>query len=97
MDVSQKINLINDNNYDDDITVSDVPKGQFLAVVAITPPAEGSTTREIKVELMELEQAPGGTRTVNTGLFVRRDGETAIHVTVSQEGTQLGENTTNYS
>lgn len=95
MDVSQKLNHVNDQNYDDDITATDVPKGHFLAVTNITLP-EGSDTREITVELLPLEQAPGGTRTVNSGLFVRRDGEKAVKVTVSQDGKELASNTTDY-
>ena len=98
MTVSQHINSINpnENTYDDDITVTDVPKGEFLAVTSNSLP-DGSSTREITVELMPLEQAPGGTRTTNTGLFIRQDGETAMKVTVSRNGTTLADNTTNYS
>lgn len=97
MTVSQTINSINpdDKTYDDDITVTDVPKGQFLALTSNSLP-DGSSTREMTVELMDLEQAPGGTRTLNSGLFVRKDGETAIKVTVSRDGSTLAENTTNY-
>lgn len=96
MNVSQVINHINENSYDDDITVTDVPKGQFLALTSNSI-AEGATTREMTIELMDLEQAPGGTRTTNSGLFVRKDGETAIKVTVRRDGQDLAENTTNYS
>ena len=98
MTVSQHINSVNpdDKTYDDDITVTDVPQGQFLALTSISI-ADGATTREMTVELMDLEQAPGGTRTINSGLFVRQDGETAIKVTVSRDGSALAENTTDYS
>ena len=96
MNVSQVINHINDNSYDDDITVTDVPKGQFLALTSNSI-ADGATTREMTIELMDLEQAPGGTRTTNSGLFVRKNGETAIKVTVSRDGSILAENTTDYS
>ncbi|WP_020536783.1 hypothetical protein [Lewinella cohaerens] len=95
MNVSQQINHVNENNYDDDITVTDVPKGYFLAVTSITLP-EGSATREVTVQLLPLEQAPGGTRTTNTGLFVRKAGEAQIKVTVQQDGNTLAENTSNY-
>lgn len=95
MNVSQHLNHVNDNSYDDDITVTDVPRGYFLAVTSISLP-EGSTTREITVDIMPLEQAPGGTRTVNSGLFVRKEGETAVKVTVSQDGSELASNTTDY-
>lgn len=97
MTVSQVLNHINDNNYDDDITVTDVPKGYFLAVTSIKAPADGSTTREITIDLLPLEQAPGGTRTTNSGLFVRKPGEDAVKVTVKQDGKDLAENTQAYS
>jgi len=98
MTVSQKINAVTpeQNAYDDDITVTDVPPQQFLAVVQNNPPAAGDTTRHMVVELMDLEQAPGGTRTINSGLYIRQDGETAVKVTVQRQGQQLAENTTNY-
>jgi hypothetical protein len=57
---------------------------------------EGSTTREIGVMLMQLEQMPGGASTVSSNAYVRKSGETAIKVTVSQDGQELGTNTTNY-
>ncbi|MEO1261386.1 MAG: hypothetical protein AAFZ15_21455 [Bacteroidota bacterium] len=97
MNVSQKINHLNDNSYDDDITVTDVPQGQFLAITANSI-ANGATTREISISLMSLEQAPGGTRTTNTNLFVRQGGETAIQVKVyAVDGTELASNTQDYS
>ena len=96
MTVSQTINHINENNYDDDITVTDVPKGHFTAVTENVF-ASGSSTREIRVELLPLEQHSGGTVTTNTGLFVKQNGETAIKVTVMQNGQELGANTVNYS
>ncbi|MFK8009841.1 MAG: hypothetical protein AB8H03_26035 [Saprospiraceae bacterium] len=95
MTVSQVINHINEENYDVDITVTDVPKGYFIAVVSIALP-EGSVTREIKVDMLQLEQAPGGTMTTNSGLLTRGPGEDSIHIVVSQDGTQLAENTQSY-
>ena len=97
MTVSQQINTINpnENTYDDDITVTDVPQGYFLAVTSNSI-MDGSSTREITVELFPLEQAPGGTRTTNSGLYVRQNGETAIKVTVSRDGSTVAENTTDY-
>lgn len=96
MNVSQQINHVNENSYDDDITVTDVPKGYFLAVVSMNVP-EGGDTREITVDLLPLEQAPGGTRTTNSGLFQRNPDENSIKVTVQQDGKTLAENTTDYS
>ncbi|MBL4649992.1 MAG: hypothetical protein JKY03_09685 [Aureispira sp.] len=91
MEVSQIINPINDNNYDDDITVTDVPKGRFLAVTANKVSDDG-TKREITVQLFQLEQATGGTQSTNSGLFVKGDKELSIKVTVSQDGTELATN-----
>lgn len=96
MTVSQQINLINESNYDDDITVTDVPSGFFLAVIK-NQVTSGSSTREITIELMQLPQADGGTKTVSSGIFVRVSGETSIKVTVKKDGNVLGENTTNYA
>lgn len=96
MTCSQQINLINEKSYDDDITVTDVPKGYFLAVTNNVPPAAGSTTREIRVELLPLEQAPSGTSITNSGLYTRQDGETEVKVTVTQDGTVKCDNTTAY-
>lgn len=96
MTVSQKLNHLNDENYDDDITVTDVPKGQFIAVTSVTLP-DGSTTREITVTLMSMPVAEGGTNTTNSGLWIKQAAETAVKVTVVNEGGQEQcSNTTNY-
>ncbi|MEL6973088.1 MAG: hypothetical protein AAFZ63_01835 [Bacteroidota bacterium] len=98
MTVSQQIVLDHQdtNTYHDDITVTDVPPGEFLAVIDKAPPRDGAPTRHIKIEILPLQQAPGGNRTVGTGLYVRQDGETAVKVTVQQNGTIVAENTTDY-
>lgn len=95
MNVSQKLNHVDNNYYDDDITTTDIPKGYFPAVTAMTLP-EGSDTREITVMLLPLEQSPGGTMPTNTGLYRRRPDENAVKVTVQQDGKDLATNTTNY-
>ena len=96
MTVSQKLNHLNENNYDDDITVTDVPKGQFIAVTSVTLP-DGSATREITVTLMPMPIADGGTKTTNSGLWVKQDSETAVKVTVvNTDGQEQCTNTTNY-
>ncbi|MEM9819420.1 MAG: hypothetical protein AAF985_00050 [Bacteroidota bacterium] len=95
MNISQKINHIQDQQYDDDITVSGVPTGFFLAVTNMTFP-QGSTTREITLDLMPLEQQQDTTLTTNSGLYTRQNDETAIKVTVMQDGTMQAENTQNY-
>ncbi len=94
--VSQQINSINENNYDDDITVTDIPNGHFPAVTgnSIT---EGTTTRAVTVEILPLEQAPGGTMHCNTGLFKKSDDESAVQVKVMQDGKEVATNTQNYN
>lgn len=96
MNVSQVLNHINDNNYDDDITVTDIPTGNFIAVTAMKY-NEGSLTREFRVDILPLEQENRSTQTVNSGLFVRRDGEHAVQVKVYQEDKELATNTQSYS
>ena len=81
MNVSQRINHIQENQYDDDITVSDMPAGYFPAVTNITLP-DGSTTRELTVSLFPLEQQTETTMSVNSGLFIKSQDETAVKVTV---------------
>lgn len=96
MEVSQQLNHVNDDTYDDDITVSGIEKGHFPAVTSTKKP-EGSNTREITVEIMALEQAPGGTMQANPGLYRRQPDEIAVKVTVMQNGQEMANNTTNYS
>ena len=95
MNVSQQLNHIQENQYDDDITVSGLPTGYFPAVTGITLP-EGATTREISVQLLPLEQQRESTMVVNSGLYVKSPDETAVKVTVSQDGKEVAENTQNY-
>ena len=96
MTVSQVLNHINENNYDDDITVTDIPLHNFIAVTAVSYD-EGNSTRDIRVDVLPLEQEDRSTQTTNSGLFVRREGETAVKVTVYQDGKELATNTQNYS
>jgi len=94
--VSQQLNHINENNYDDDITINDIPKGHFAAVVGISI-SPGETTRSVTVDLLPLEQSDGGTQTVNTGLYVRQPDENAVRVTVKDNLKEVAENMTSYS
>ncbi|MFK7973169.1 MAG: hypothetical protein AB8F95_22560 [Bacteroidia bacterium] len=98
MTISQRIDAIPSGNniFDTEITVTDVPSKHFLAITGNSI-SEGSTTREIIVEVMPLEQAPGGTIYLSSNVINRASGESAIKVTVSQNGQTLGTNTTNYS
>ena len=95
MNVSQVLNHLNENTYDDDITVTDIPKGYFPAAVSNRLP-DGSDTREIMVDILPLEQAPGGTMHANPGLYTRQPDETSVKVTVTQDGSVLATNTTGY-
>ena len=95
MNVSQRIENIQDQMFDATITVTDIPKGHFMAITSNSIQA-GSTTREIGIDIMPLEPAPGGTSTVSTNMITRASGETAIKVTVSKDGQEHGTNTTNY-
>ena len=97
MTCSQNLqSLGQDNEYDDDITVTEVPKGYFIAMTANSI-AEGASTREIRIDLMAAEWADGGTNTVGSGMFVRQSGETAVQVKVYDGSTERCSNTTNYS
>ncbi len=96
MTVSQQLNHINENNYDDQITIYDIPKGHFPAIVSNTL-AQGSATREMTVEIMALEQSAGGTMGTNSGLYIRGADETAVKVVVQENGKQVAEITQSYS
>lgn len=95
MTISQKITNVNDNSYEDEITITDIPKGYFPASTGNSLPA-GATTREIRVEIMPLEQSPGGTMDTNPGLYIKGANETAVKVTAYQDGVVVAENTQSY-
>ena len=59
MKVSQVLNHINDNNYDDDITVTDVPTKHFLAVTANNYDPD-TTIRSLRVEVLAIDVASQG-------------------------------------
>ena len=96
MTVSQVLNHINEQNYDDDITVTDIPSGNFIAVTGMNfDPNTG--TREIRVDILPFEQEHRSTQTINSGLFVRQDGEDKVKVTVYQDNKELASNTQAYA
>ncbi|MCP4439601.1 MAG: hypothetical protein GY810_11720 [Aureispira sp.] len=95
MNASQQINHINENNYDVDISVTDVPKGHFTAVTANSFDGN-SSLREIRVEILPLEQHQGGTVSTNSGLFVKGDNENAIQVKIYKDGQEVASNTQSY-
>ena len=95
MNVSQVLNHINEQNYDDDITVTDIPPKNFLAVTgnSFEP---GNKTRHIRVDILPIDTETQSTQTVNSGLFVRQDGEENVQATVYQDGRELASNTQAY-
>jgi len=95
MDLSQQLNHVNESTYDDDISITGITKGYFPAVTSNSI-ADGNSIRKVTVELMPLEQAPGGTMMANTGLYKRKDSETAVEVTLMQDGKEVASNTTSY-
>lgn len=96
MTVSQTINQIMNNEYDIAFTVTDVPKGHFIAVIGNELPS-GSSTRKIEIDVMQGGGwAQGGTSTIGSSLFVKDQSESSVHVIVKKDGNILAENTTNY-
>lgn len=99
MTVSQNLESLPDtpNGYIDTITVTDIPKGFFIAITSNTAPADGETTRQMQVTLMQADWADGGTHSLGSGVYIRKDGETAVCVKVEDgNGAQQAENTTDY-
>ncbi|MEM9546312.1 MAG: hypothetical protein AAGA77_10070 [Bacteroidota bacterium] len=82
-------------NYDDDITVTDVPPRHFIAVTASAYNPD-TKLRDIRVEIMPVESETTSTQTVNSGLFVRQDGSTGVKATVYQDDKELASNTQDY-
>lgn len=99
MTCSQQITLVSkdDHTYNNDITVTDIPKGYFITLTSNDPPEVGATIRTMQVSLMPAAWAEGGTNTVNSDLYVRQDGEVEVKAIVIQEGSTKCENTTTYA
>lgn len=94
--LSQSLNHINENNYDDDITAT-VPPKHFIAVTGNRLDAEG-TQRILTVQMMTLEAAPGGESHTNSGLYIRGANETSVKaVLIDVAGKEVDSNVTNYS
>jgi hypothetical protein len=94
--ISQKLIVINkdQNQYEDQIT-SDNAENVFIAVTANTLP-EGSTEREITVQLIDMEGAPEENVT-NSGMYVKQERETSVKATLlDQEGKEVASNVTEY-
>lgn len=95
MTVSQVLNHINETNYDDDITVTDVPPKNFLAVTGTSYDSD-TGVRSFRVDILPIDQETNSTQTVNTGLYVKQDGEKSVTATVYQDGKDLASNTQGY-
>lgn len=91
MIVSQTITHINENNYDVDIRITDIPEGSFLSL-GDTSFSDDEFMREILVEMLPLDDASGGTKNINSGVFSRRENESVIKVIVFHNGNVLGRN-----
>ena len=91
MIISQTINHINEDNYDVDISVTDIPKGHFISIGRTTF-SDDEFMREIEVEILPLKEADGGNKNINTGVFSRREEEGVIKISVTQNGKTLGRN-----
>ena len=91
MVISQTINHINQNDYDVDVRITDIPEGFFLSIGETTF-TDDDFMREIEVELLPLDDATGGTKNINTGVFSRKENESVIKVTITQNGNILGRN-----
>ena len=97
MTCSQRLESLGvDNEYFDTITVTDIPRGYFIAMTANSI-AEGASTREVKIELMAAEWAEGGTHELGTGMYVRQASETAVKVSVYRNDTLECDCTQDYS
>lgn len=81
--------------YECEIEITDVPQGYFPAIIGRTF-SEDNSEREIQVDLLPLEQSPGGTMTCNTRRHKRKEQEQFIKVKVSKEGVEMASNVKAY-
>lgn len=91
MIISQTINHISGDDFDVDISITEIPTGHFISVGRVTF-SDDDFMREIEVEILPLEDASGGDKSINTGVFSRREAEGVIKVSVTQNGNILGRN-----
>ncbi len=94
--LTQQLNHINDNNYDDTISAN-VSENQFIAVTSnkLQP---GAAQREMTVQIMELQgEKPAGESVTNSGLYIRGENETSVKaILLDINGKQVDENVANY-
>lgn len=95
MIISQTITQLNQEDYEVDITVSDIPEGYFISVGETTFSEDGFM-RIMTVELIQLNESTGGTRTINSGVFSKKEEEEVIKVIVLLDGKKQGLNTQVY-
>lgn len=81
--------------YECGIDITDVPKGYFPAIMSQNF-TEDNVYREIQVELLPLEQSPGGSMFCSTRRHKRGDQEKFIKVKVSKEGEAVVEHVQAY-
>lgn len=96
MIISQTITALSDNDYEVDITVSDIPEGYFISV-GETSFSEDGFMRTMIIEMLPLSDSSGGTRTINSGVFSKKEEEEVIKVIVMLDGERQGMNTQVYA
>ena len=98
MTVSQDIYKLKEDptqtTYDDTITVDGIADKHIVAITSITAEAP---TRQITITVMSADFDTPSQQSVSTGIYKRLDGETAVKVTVEQDGAEQASNTTDYS
>ncbi|MFT6321887.1 MAG: hypothetical protein ACJAT4_002817 [Granulosicoccus sp.] len=95
MIISQTITKLNQEDHEVDITVTDIPEGYFISIGETTFSEDGFM-RIMMVEMMPLSESTGGTRTINSGVFSKKEEEEVIKVIVLLDGKKQGLNTQVY-
>lgn len=96
MVISQTLHNEFENTYDNDISISEIPKGFFPAIIR-NQFNEGEGIREVIIDIRPLDVSPGGTMKVNTGFYKKKEQEQAIKVRIQQAGKELASDTHIYS
>ncbi|MDA8972402.1 MAG: hypothetical protein P8M17_08705 [Saprospiraceae bacterium] len=95
MIISQTITKLNEEDFEVDITVTDIPEGYFISIGDTTFSDDGFM-RIMMIEMLQLSDSTGGTRTINSGVFTRQEEEDVIKVLVVLDGKKQGVNTQVY-
>ncbi len=96
MIISQTITQLNKEDFEVDITVTDIPEGYFISVGETTFSEDGFM-RIMIIEMLPLSDSTGGTRTINSGVFSKKEEEEVIKVLVLLDGKKQGLNTQVYA